>query len=462
MTAQNRPDHHLAKILGRKDIVLFSISAILLLDTVAAGAAIGVSSLFWWAVLGLIFFIPFSMICAELGCAFPDQGGIYAWVNRAFGKEWAARVTWSYWVNVAVWCPAIHILFAAMLSQMFFPDLSLFWQIVMGIALTWLTVFTNIITLDIGKWVPNIGAVIKVWIFIALIIGAYVYVQDNGVANEFTMETLIPNLGEGVKFIPVIIYGMLGFELISAGSKEMKNPAKDVPRSIYISGAIIFVLYFLATLAVLVAIPFTEINLVEGLLDTLSLFYGTSPMGVFFVFLLGLGTIYTFFSNGVTWTLGGNRAMAEAATNGEMPAFMAKTHKTKGTPVGAAISLGVVSTLIIILYGTMAKNSEALFWDLFAFSGVIFMLPYLGMMLAFLKLRKTEPDTPRPYRVMGGKPMAILTASLCTIILIIAISLFLYDPNEGLQTTVLCGSIALLLIGEIIIFFEITLNKSEH
>ena len=90
---------------------------------------------------------------------------------------------------------------------------------------------------------------------------------------------------------------------------------------------------------------------------------------------------------------------------------MALTHKTRGTPVGAAISLGVFSTLIIILYGTMAENSEDLFWDLFAFSGVIFMLPYLVMMLAFLKLRKTEPDAPRPYKVMGNEAMAKILAS---------------------------------------------------
>lgn len=451
MSETSSQTHILEKVLSRRDLVLFSISAILLLDTVAAGAAVGVSSLFWWAFLGVVFFIPFSMISAELGCAFPDQGGIYAWVDRAYGKVWAARITWSYWVNIAVWLPAIFILFSGMFAQVFMPDLSLFGQIMVGIALTWITVIVNSVSLDIGKWVPNIGAIIKVVVFLAVIVGAYFYYQENGMANEISIDALIPNFSEGIKYIPVIIYGMLGFELVSASSGEMKNPKRDVPQSIYISGAIIFGLYFLATLAVLIAIPSKNINLVEGLVDTLRLFFNGSELGNYFVLILAIGTLYTFFSNGVTWALGGNRAMCEAAIAKEMPSFFGITHKTKGTPIGAAISLGIASTVILILYGMMAGNNEDLFWDLFAFSGVIFMIPYVAMALAFIKLRETHADTPRPYKVMGGDRVAKILAIICSLILLGAITLFIYDPVEGLQLTVFIGTVVLLIVGEICI-----------
>ena len=71
------------KTLGKTDMVLFTVSAILLLDTLAAAASIGASSIFWWLFLGLIFFLPFAMICAEMGCTYAEQGGIYAWVRNA-------------------------------------------------------------------------------------------------------------------------------------------------------------------------------------------------------------------------------------------------------------------------------------------------------------------------------------------------------------------------------------------
>ncbi len=439
------------KVLKRRDIILFSVSAILLLDTVAAGAAIGVSSLTWWVLLGLLFFIPFSMISAELGCAFPDQGGIYAWVKRAFGERWAARITWSYWVNVAVWAPSIFILFSGVFAQMFWPDMSMTAQIALGLALTWLTVFVNVITLELGKWVPNMGAIIKMIVFLAVIYGAFGYYQENGFANEITLQSLTPNIGQGVTYIPVIIYGMLGFELVSAGAEEMKNPARDVPQSIYVSAVIIFGLYFLATLAVLVAIPVNEIDLVEGLLDTLAVFFGQTASGQLFILLLGVGTLYTFFSNGVTWALGCNRAMAEAALEGEMPAQLGIMHQKRGTPLGAAIALGLVSSVILLLYGFLAENNEDLFWSLFAFSGVIFMIPYVAMMFAFIKLRKCEPNIDRPFRVKGPDWLVYGMACLCALILLATIILFIYVPGEGVQQAVLWGSIFLLLLGEVAI-----------
>ena len=268
-----------SKTLRQRDMVLFTVSAILLLDTLTAAASVGAPAVFWWLFLGIIFFIPFAMICAEMGCAYPEQGGIYAWIRDGFGGRWASRATWCYWVNTAVWIPAIFLLFAGVFKQMFFPDLSLGWQITIGVVLTWLAVAVNVMTLDVGKWIPNLGAILKVIIFIAIIIGAYNYIGSNGMANPLTLETLKPDWGNSLQYIPAIIYGMLGFELVSAGSAEMKNPARDVPRAIFISGSIIIVLYLLGTIAVLSAIPSGDINLVEGLIDTLQLFFGDSAAG---------------------------------------------------------------------------------------------------------------------------------------------------------------------------------------
>ena len=455
--------HH-KKVIGRRDVVLFCISAILLLDTVAAGAAVGASSIFWWVILGVFFYVPFSLISVEMGSTYPDQGGIYAWVDRAFGSRWASSVAWSYWINMAIWCPAIHILFAGIFSQIFDLNLSLYEQIAIGIGITWLTVLVNVITLDIGKWVPNIGAILKVIVFMSIIIGAYFYYQDHGMANELTAETLTPHLGEGLKYLPVIIYGMLGFELICAGADEMENPQKDLPIGVLISGIIIIVLYILATFAVLTAIPAADINLVEGLVDTLNLFFGASQLGRAFVLVLAIGTLYTFFSNGVTWALGANRAAAEAAREGELPALFAYESKVKRTPIGAALALGVVSTSVLILYGLIANSNEDLFWSLFAFSSVIFLAPYVVMMLAYIKLRNTDTDTPRPFKIAGANWVGNGLALLCSFILILAIILFVYVPGEGegtgMQWSVFYGATAMLLLGEVLIHLRRRSGKS--
>ena len=432
-------------------MVLFTVSAILLLDTLAAGASIGPSSVFWWLFLGLIFFVPLAMICAEMGCTYPEQGGIYAWVRNAFGGRWGSRVSWAYWVNTTVWIPAIFILFAGVLRQLFFPELSMVSQIVIGIVLIWVTVALNAVTLDIGKWIPNLGAVLKIVVFVAIIAGAILYVQDHGMANVISLETLKPNWSASAQYIPAIIYGMLGFELVSASSDEMVDPARDVPRSIFISGAIIIVLYTAATIAVLAALPTGDIDLVEGLMDTLYLFFDYGTAGRVFVTALGVAALYTFFSNGVTWALGCNRAAAEAAQEGELPRLFGIENEQLGTPVGAAVAMGVFATFVLLLYGFLSKSNEDLFWSLFAFSAVIFLLPYIGLLLAFIRSRIADKDRHRPFKVPGGNAFAIFLACLCIVVLSLSILLFLYTPGVGIQFPVLAGALVMIAIGEVLI-----------
>ena len=88
-------DRDLPKVLNLTDLVLFTVSAIVLLDTLAASASIGPSSLFWWLFLGGIFLHPMGLMTAELGTMYPAEDGIYVWIRKAFGKRWAARAVWA-------------------------------------------------------------------------------------------------------------------------------------------------------------------------------------------------------------------------------------------------------------------------------------------------------------------------------------------------------------------------------
>jgi amino acid transporter len=142
------------------------------------------------------------------------------------------------------------------------------------------------------KWIPNLGAIFKIGVFIAVIVGAVLYTQEHGMANTISYQSLAPNWNSSAQYIPTIIYGMLGFELVSASSEEMIDPARDVPRSIFISGFIIIVLYTAATASMLAALPADGIDLVEGLMNTLNLFFGGGSFGQAFVLVLGIAALH--------------------------------------------------------------------------------------------------------------------------------------------------------------------------
>lgn len=443
------------KVLRSLDMTLFTVCAILVMDTLAPSAAIGASSISWWVITLVLFFIPYGLITAELGTTYPEQGGLYVWIKNAFGEKWAARTTWLYWINVALWMPSVYILFAGMFSQLFFPEMGLWMQIGIGIIMTWITVWIGTMTLETGKWIPNIGAIFKAVIMIVIGVGAFFYAKANGVANDLSFKAILPEWGAGLAFLPVIVYNFMGFELMSGASGEMKNPGKDIPRAIIISGTLIAVFYIMGTVGILMALPLDQLGLVSGIVDTLKILLGGTPVGNAVVVVLGVAALYTFLANMVTWTIGANRTAAEAAKEHELPEIFGREHPVKKTPTGAFILTGIVSTVVIILYGFMAGNAEDLFWTLFAFSSMIFLMPYLALFPAFLKLRHSDPNIERPYRVPGGKIVAYILAVICELFIVQAVVLFVWVPGQPMDLAfaapVLIGVVITLVVGEILI-----------
>ncbi|MCL6417539.1 APC family permease [Aestuariirhabdus sp. Z084] len=412
--------------MGLPSLTLFSVCAVLVIDGLTAAASIGPSAITWWIITLLAFVIPYIMISSELGTTYPGEGGIYDWVKRAFGNKWAVRTTWYYWINVALWMPAVYIMFAGMFAEMFFPGMGLWTQILICIALTALTVWICNMSVDAGVWVTNLGALFKVVVIVTLGVGGFIYAAKNGVANEFTLASMTPNFDSALGFLPVIIFNLLGFELIACMGKEIKNPVRDIPKSMMISAALVTGLYIFGTVGILLAMPVEDIGLVAGIIATLQTLFGDGAFGNFMVIFIGSLALATFIANMVTWTMGASRAAMEAAQEGELPEYVAKEHPVHKTPVGANNITGIVSAVVILCYGFLAGESDELFWSVFAFSSCIFLLPYLLMFPAFLKLRSADPDVERPYRVPGGAAVAKLITWVCTFFIAQAVFLFIF------------------------------------
>lgn len=439
--------------MGVIDLTLFSVCAVLVIDTLTASASIGPSSITWWLVTFILFVVPYGMISSELGTAWPGEGGIYDWVKRAYGDRWAVRTTWFYWINVALWMPAVYIMFAGMFSRLFAPNLSLWAQIGIGIGLTWITVWFCNISVDVGKLIPNLGAVAKVVIILVLGGGGFYLANSQGMANEITLSSMIPSLDSGLAFLPAIVFNLMGFELVACMGDEIRNPKRDTPRSIFAAAGTVTFLYILGTIGILMALPVEDIGLVGGIVDTLKVVFGESSS---LVWIIGTLALFTFVTNMVTWCMGANRAAAEAATDGELPALFAKIN-SNGAPVGANIITGMVSSVVMVCYGFFAAGNDELFWTLFAFSSVIFLFPYLFMFPAFLRLRRTEPDAHRPFRVPGGKGVALWCTIVPSLFVIQAVILFIFPDlplgkvDWSYSLPVLLGIALTVGVGEVIV-----------
>ncbi|HMS62128.1 MAG TPA: APC family permease [Solirubrobacteraceae bacterium] len=459
------------RVLGLRDTTLFTVSAIVVVDTLTASAAIGVQTIGWWILAIILFLVPSAMITAELGTAYPDQGGIYSWVRRAYGERWASRTTYWYYVNVALWMPAVFLLFTGIFCQLFVSkwadwEQGKWWQVAAAIAATWMVVLVGSLTLDIGKWVNNLGAILKAVIILALGVGGIVLAIDDGTANTITVSEAVPSLGDAKTYLPVIIFMMLGFELISSLSEEIKEPQKIIPRTLFTAGGILAFLYMFATIGILLALPLEDLGLVEGLVDTFKAIFGTSGFGEVLVYALGIAAMYTFFTNMTTWSMGANRSAQEAAAAGELPAILGREHPVRRTPVGAYVVSGTVATAVLLFAAIFVGSQDDLFYAIFSASAVVFLMPYLLMFPCVVTLRRKDPETPRPYRVPGGMGVLVAMSAVTTLIIFATFLLFLWPeipnaPEAWSFTGPLLAIVGVtLLVGEVIVFRQMRRLKA--
>ena len=354
----------LRRVLGRLDLVLFTACAIVGLDSVAQAAEAGAQAITWLLVSLVLFLIPYGMLTAELGSAFPVEGGPYEWARLALGRAAGAVTAILYWLSNPLWvggsltAATIVTLDTFVLSK----PMSTVWEIVVGLAFIWLTVGVAIVAFRIGKWGPNIGTFVKiavVLIFTALFI-AYL-TQHGRPAGASTVSDLKPSLDGFLTAIGIIVFLWVGFELSNGASEEMRNPKRDVPKMIVSSGVIAAVLYGLVILGIVLVIPSAKLSGVGGFVDAYSAVAGvlhSHGLNVLFAVLV----ILTLLGSGSVWLEGADRTQAIAALDGAAPSWMGR-FTSFGTPIAVNLSSGVVASVMCIVVLLATKGSLASFFS---------------------------------------------------------------------------------------------------
>ena len=204
------------------------------------------------------------------------------------------------------------------------------------------------------------------------------------------------------------------------------------------------------------AVDVREISVDSGLIDAVSLILGAD--GGVLVGVVALLFLVTLFGNMISWSMGVNSTAALAADHNDMPRVFAKRWAKNNMPVGSAVASGVVASGVCILgvLIEMVTPDSSLFWSFFALNLVMLLLSYLPVFPAFLKLRREDAKTPRPFRVPGSDaalrciayvPMALIIISI--IFTAVPLSFDAETLKSFLPITI--GTILSAAIGEVLI-----------
>jgi amino acid transporter len=410
----------LVKTLRRWDLVFFGVCAIIGLDAVAGLAKWGLGQgVTWLVIFVFLFLLPYGMVTAELGAAFPAEGGIYTWARMAYGKFAGETTAILYWASNAIWIGGslAGVTIASINSFFLKPNghapIGTLGSIIIGLIFVWVNIAIAVISLNRGKWAGNIGAWVKAIAVIAFAILVIASLAKHGLpVGHVSAHSFVPSITGFLAVIGSVIFLFVGFELESGASEEMTNPQHDVPVGILRSGIITAVLYVIVIMGILLALPEKELTTSSGLTGAFQkvneAIVGTGGGAKFLGYIFGIIVILTLVGSGSVWILGSCRVQAVAALDGAAPRWLGKFGK-QGTPVSMAYLSGIVGSVFVIVVFWLASlsgsgaatlnNAMAVFLGLALSTAV---LAYVFTIPATITLRQKFPDVHRPFIVPGG------------------------------------------------------------
>ena len=440
------------------DVILSVICVVFVAEAAAPVASIGNSQYFWWIFMILAFLLPYGLIAAELGTAYAGDGGLYDWIHAAYPNgKWAARASWYYWINFPLWMASLAVMCPELITFITGRSLGTFGSLVAELLFIWIVTLVACYPVCDSIIILNVSAVIK--IVLALLVGGLGvwYISRYGFVNDMSARTFLPSFDlNSLSYISVIIFNFLGCEVVCTYANNMSDPKKQIPQSIVTGGIVIAAIYLFSAFGIGAAVDVREISVDSGLIDAVSLILGGS--GGVLVGVVALLFLVTLFGNMISWSMGVNSTAALAADHNDMPRVFAKRWAKNDMPVGAAVTSGVVASCVCVLgvLIEMASPDSSLFWSFFALNLVMLLLSYLPVFPAFLKLRREDAKTPRPFRVPGSDTALKWIAYVPMVLIVISIIFTAVPLSFDAETLasflpITIGSILSVAIGEVLI-----------
>jgi glutamate:GABA antiporter len=380
----------LVRTLRPWDVVWFLVSAVVGLRWIATAAAAGPSALTMWVVAAATFYVPLSYAVIHLSERHPNEGGLYVWVQRAFGDFAGFMAGWMYWMSTVVYFNGLLYFGAGAALFVLDPtgrtlaDRPAYF-VAASLAALAVALALNLRGLRAGTWLHNVGGW-STWIPVAVLIAlGGVALARFGSATPIDVGALVPHAtGANLAFWSTLAFGFGGFEAVAFMGDEIVDTAPTIRRAVVVAGAMTLAIYILGTAAVLVAVPSDEVSGLQGIMQAIAAVAGRTGWTVLtplLAFLIALGTL-----GGVSaWLASTSRLPFVAGVDRALPPAFGRLHPRWGTPWVALSVQAVVSAVVAVLgqAGTSVQGA----YDVLVSLGVIsYFIPYVLMFAAQWRL----------------------------------------------------------------------------
>lgn len=450
-----------SKFLTTAQIALMTAAAIVSLRGLPMLAAEELTMFFYIVYATVLFLIPAGLVAAELGSAFATVGGgIYTWVKEAFGAKSGFLAIFLQWIQNVVWYPVVLAFGAAAVAYLIGrPELAnnnwytgifiiVFYWLATAIAFKGSNFLAKVTSRAflLGTVLP--GAVMVILAVMWLVNKQPIGFQnlssaDTQIVEATTKATLhahprwfpsLSNLGN-LSFLAAVLLLFAGVEVQAVHAMEMKKPQRQYPRAILLAAVISFVIFAVGSLAVAIILPYPRIQLESGLFDAFALAFKTFRVPWLTNVFAGLAA-FGAIGGVLSWITGPSRGLLWTARDGQLPQSWTKVNKNN---VQSTILVwqGIIVTILALVY-FIFPNVNVAFFLLSALTAGLYIIMYLQMYAAAIKLRYSQPQLARPYTVPGGKMGMWLIAGLGFLAAAFSLVLSFVPPTQlviGNKTT---------------------------
>jgi glutamate:GABA antiporter len=382
-------------------LAVLTVASIGSLGSAPALAVFGLASVFLYVLPALVFLLPVSLVAAELSSGWP--GGVYNWVQEGISAPMGLLAVWCQFAQTIFFYPALLAQIAGYLAYVFDPQLAGngVYNAVVIIVLFWVGVLVSsrgiALVADFSSSGTLIGTFIPAVIIVALGI-AYLLHGDHSAA-PMTADHILP-AWHGLASIVLVVNSFFlyaGAEVNAVHVDELRNPARDYPKSIYLAIVLVLVVFVSSTLAISWVVPSGQISLTVGVMQAFNSLLRHFDLA-FAVPVIAIALAVGALAGMWTWLDGPSEGLLRIGRQqGFLPPYFQRVNR-KGIEVRIVAAQGAVITIIALLYAFIPSVSHA-YWIFAALATQVYLIMYVLMFIAAIRLRRSQPDRARGYRV---------------------------------------------------------------
>jgi putative glutamate/gamma-aminobutyrate antiporter len=414
------------KYLTWTTVAFMTVACVASVRNTPSMAMYGWAAIFMYLLPAIVFLIPTSLVAAELASGW--DGGIYHWVEEGVGPRSGFLAVWCQYAMTLTYYPSLLASVAATLAFVVNPDLASngFYTGAVILVFYWVATMVSFRGLSASAALSSGGMIIGTLIpGITLVILGIAYLLK-GAPNQAAGTGLLPPF-TGLASLVLIVNNFLsyaGMEVNAVHVKEMKKPEKEFPRSMFVASGMSVLIFVLPALAISFVVPRNQLSLTAGVMQAFQQFFQYFGVG-FLTPVFGVMLVCAMLGGMMGWLAGPSKGLLMIGReHGYLPPFLQKTNKN-GIQSSILIAQGVIVSIIALMFAFIPSVSKA-YWILSAMTTQIYLIMYVLMFVSVMRLRKSQPDHPRGYRV----PKLMLVAGVGLVTSIIVFFVGLIPPSQ--------------------------------